>query len=232
MEVHHQHKPIRTWREFAKEVGIIVLGVVIALAGEQAVEAIHHHYEVMELDEALNRELSGNVGLAKITIDDTPCVMRRLDDLERWRQSWRQGRPLKLAGPIGEPIYATFRTAVWHNSTSGAILQMPLSRRITYGQFYDGLENSQRFRDAAQADWRDLSQYEVADKLSPDQLLRIYQDINDLRRDYQTLNVTYRIWTSDYAPPLGVRETKIPTGALLAAVGETRQALCKPLLMS
>ena len=33
----HKPKPIRNWREFLKEVGIIVLGVSIALAGEQAV---------------------------------------------------------------------------------------------------------------------------------------------------------------------------------------------------
>ncbi|MBV9062475.1 MAG: hypothetical protein JOY77_06055, partial [Alphaproteobacteria bacterium] len=37
----HKPKPIRNWREFLKEVGIIVLGVSIALGAEQAVEAIH-----------------------------------------------------------------------------------------------------------------------------------------------------------------------------------------------
>ena len=33
--MHHKHGPLGNWREFAKEVGIIVLGAVIALGGEQ-----------------------------------------------------------------------------------------------------------------------------------------------------------------------------------------------------
>ena len=49
MEVHHKHGPLGNWREFAKEVGIIVLGVVIALGGEQVVEAVHHHFELRNL---------------------------------------------------------------------------------------------------------------------------------------------------------------------------------------
>lgn len=39
MEVHHKSHPIHDWREFLKEIGIIVIGVLIALAAEQGVEA-------------------------------------------------------------------------------------------------------------------------------------------------------------------------------------------------
>ena len=37
----HLPKPLHGWREFAGEVGIIVLGVLIALGAEQLVEAAH-----------------------------------------------------------------------------------------------------------------------------------------------------------------------------------------------
>jgi len=37
----HKPKPIRNWRKFLKEVGFIVLGVSIALGGEQAVKYFH-----------------------------------------------------------------------------------------------------------------------------------------------------------------------------------------------
>ena len=40
MEVHHNRHPVRGWRDFLKEVGIIVLGVLIALGAEQAAVAI------------------------------------------------------------------------------------------------------------------------------------------------------------------------------------------------
>lgn len=37
----HLPKPLHGWRAFAGEVGIIVLGVLIALGAEQLVETIH-----------------------------------------------------------------------------------------------------------------------------------------------------------------------------------------------
>lgn len=37
----HLPKPLHGWREFAGEVGIIVIGVLIALAAEQVVESLH-----------------------------------------------------------------------------------------------------------------------------------------------------------------------------------------------
>ena len=37
----HLPKPLHGWREFAGEVGIIVIGVLIALGAEQAIDAIH-----------------------------------------------------------------------------------------------------------------------------------------------------------------------------------------------
>ena len=37
----HVPKPLHGWRALAGEVGIIVIAVLIALAAEQAVEALH-----------------------------------------------------------------------------------------------------------------------------------------------------------------------------------------------
>ena len=37
----HKPKPIHGWRDLVKEIGVIVIGVAIALAGEQGVEWLH-----------------------------------------------------------------------------------------------------------------------------------------------------------------------------------------------
>lgn len=34
----HKPKPIHNWREFLSEIGVIVLGVLIALGAEQSIE--------------------------------------------------------------------------------------------------------------------------------------------------------------------------------------------------
>jgi type II secretory pathway pseudopilin PulG len=55
-------KPLRGWREFWGEVGIIVLGVLIALAAQQLVENIHQGQETRRAEAALRLELSQNDG--------------------------------------------------------------------------------------------------------------------------------------------------------------------------
>lgn len=49
-------KPIHGWREFAGEVGIIVLGVLIALGAQQLVEWGNHLSQVDEMSARLRRE--------------------------------------------------------------------------------------------------------------------------------------------------------------------------------
>jgi hypothetical protein len=163
MEIHHHKvKPIKNWRELAKEVGIIVLGVVIALGGEQAVEAIHHGGEVRELRRALDQELAWDLKSLQDTVDQTPCVMRRLDELDRWRKSFTSGHPLKLSAAIQEPSYPVFRTAAWRSVSGSTVDLMPLDKRIAYAQFYDGVDNNTRLRARNDEAWDALSEFEEA----------------------------------------------------------------------
>ncbi len=53
----HAPKPIHGWRDFLKEVGIIVIGVLIALSGEQAVEALHWRNKIASAEQAMRLEL-------------------------------------------------------------------------------------------------------------------------------------------------------------------------------
>ena len=62
MEVHA--KAVHSWRELLSEIGVIVIGVIIALGAEQAVEAIHWRHKVADAEEAMSRELSNNLGFA------------------------------------------------------------------------------------------------------------------------------------------------------------------------
>ncbi len=68
-------KPIHNWRELAKEVGIIVLGVLIALGAEQGVRLIEWHHKSKVAAEAMRVELSSDDGpqvAARYAIHD--CV--------------------------------------------------------------------------------------------------------------------------------------------------------------
>ena len=56
----HLPKPMHGWRAFVGEVGIIVIGVLIALGAEQVVEAGHHRSQVAEAVAKLRAESLGN----------------------------------------------------------------------------------------------------------------------------------------------------------------------------
>lgn len=58
----HLPKPLHGWREFAGEVGVIVLGVLIALSAEQAVEALHWQQKTKDAEAAMRLELAEDDG--------------------------------------------------------------------------------------------------------------------------------------------------------------------------
>jgi hypothetical protein len=57
----HLPKPLHGWREFAGEVGNIVVGVLIALGAEQVVQELHWHNAVSTQREALHAEIRGDL---------------------------------------------------------------------------------------------------------------------------------------------------------------------------
>src|SRR5258708_39661591 len=58
----HLPKPLHGWRAFAGEVGVIVLGVLIALGAEQVVEASQWRDKVSRAEAAMRLELAEDDG--------------------------------------------------------------------------------------------------------------------------------------------------------------------------
>ena len=94
----HLPKPLHGWREFAGEVGIIVIGVLIALAAEQVVETLHWRHEVSLFRNSVDHEIANNLGTYVYRMRENACVDARLQELDRLLASWRAGHPLTLDG--------------------------------------------------------------------------------------------------------------------------------------
>jgi hypothetical protein len=60
LDVHAPHEPIHTWKSFFVHIATIVVGLFIAVGLEQAVELVHHRYQVAETREALRLERDSN----------------------------------------------------------------------------------------------------------------------------------------------------------------------------
>ena len=80
MEVHA--KSVHSWKELLSEIGVIVIGVMIALGAEQAVETIHWNNKVADAEEAMGRELSSDLGYAAGQVAMKHCATEYLDRME------------------------------------------------------------------------------------------------------------------------------------------------------
>jgi hypothetical protein len=115
----HLPKPLHGWREFAGEVGIIVVGVLIALGAEQVVEEIHWNREVAGAREALGYEIADSVGQGYEREHIYQCVERRLDLLAAIVD--KAGETGRLP-PLGSPASTPFRSwvdATWRTTMAG-----------------------------------------------------------------------------------------------------------------
>jgi hypothetical protein len=74
----HLPKPLHGWREFAGEVGIIVIGVLIALGAEGLVERWHWQQQVDQSTRAFKDELLGFAQIAYERQAIQPCLQGRL----------------------------------------------------------------------------------------------------------------------------------------------------------
>lgn len=75
--------PLRGWREFAGEVGIIVIGVLIALGAQQLVENRNDRTRANDAMAALRREVADQDFTASEIEIARPCIDAQLDAIER-----------------------------------------------------------------------------------------------------------------------------------------------------
>src|SRR4051812_42777269 len=96
----HLPKPLHGWREFAGEVGVIVIGVLIALSAEQVVETIHWRSEVRTARGELKSEMSYANRVFAYRIAAEPCIARRLDMVDSLVERAARHAPMPRVGPL------------------------------------------------------------------------------------------------------------------------------------
>jgi hypothetical protein len=109
----HLPKPFHNWREFLKEYGIIVLGVLTALGLEQAIESWHERQQVEETRHAIDAELRQGIASTHLIQDSSDCRDQQFQALAvALGKGDREGvrRLLKESHII--PVYA-FADAAW-----------------------------------------------------------------------------------------------------------------------
>ena len=166
-------QPLHGWRAFAGEVGIIVLGVLIALAAQQAVDEVRRRAELRELRAAVDEEIARSLGTYQARMSQDQCLDRKLGQLEQWLKSWQAGRPLAFSGPISAPRSAPANTNVWESRDPAVMTHMPLATKIAYSAIYDEFANNEVQRLDERMTWFAINEFEGARTLDANAMMRL-----------------------------------------------------------
>ena len=134
MEI-HKPKPWHGVREFLKEYGIIVLGVLTALAAEQAVTTMHQREIVNRGEGALRDNFSRFVKFSAMADREEPCMTARAAEVRAILDQAGKTRRLGRVGTIPQPTPMPWQIDTWQAMiAAGAAPYLPDNKTVLYSR--------------------------------------------------------------------------------------------------
>lgn len=134
-------KPLHGWRAFFGEVGVVVLGVLLALGAQQLAQDIQMRSDVREFRRTINHEIALNLFTYEVRGRQIGCVDQRIDELRSWLAKARAGAPIPAIRARG-PFRLTQYRSAWDNREADVFNHLPMAVRQKYAEFYDELANN------------------------------------------------------------------------------------------
>lgn len=187
----HVPKPLHGWRAFAGEVGVIVLGVLIALGAQQLVEDLHQRSELRDAEGAMTSEIrDDDLPQAFTRAAVRQCYADQLDGIEEAVVSGADRTRVLALARAYQPAVRTWDDQAWQaalasqvlaNSGSGRMLGWA-SAYVLIPRLSEGAKQEQDELPLLQANMSGTG------PLSPAQQDRLLQVISVLRRRNQMMN--------------------------------------------
>ena len=197
----HLPKPLHGWRAFVGEVGIIVLGVLIALGAEQIVESIHNRYLARQALDHIRAELAYDSAFAAERIAIGDCMRASFTHLRHRLiaagDDWPglqgkpplSGAPRATAGslfasppPLSSP-HRLWPVSAWTAATSSGVFERGQSRFFNYAALYAMVDWLDRLQNREIADHSKLMPFDVPQKLDPSARLQLLGDLGAVDAD-------------------------------------------------
>jgi hypothetical protein len=161
-------KPGRSWRVLLTEVGIVVLGVGLALAAQQTAEWWSDRSRIADARANIRAEIAANLGLMASRSAVEACVSRRLDEIDVLIRTSSGGMLSPDVLWIGRPPVWGMRNNQYSSAAqSGTVSKLPVSEQASYAAIYVAFADYYQAENAEQQAWNDLRTLEQHPTVSP-----------------------------------------------------------------
>lgn len=221
----HIPKPLHGWRVFFGEVGVVVLGVLIALAAQQAANDLNERAEAREARDSIQNELATYLARLESRWATSDCVARRLDEIQALLDGAERGGPINTPKWVGRPQTWTLLTVRWDaTAQSGRAALLPAGELADYGLMYAYMRNVYDEMVIEQGDWARLRTLEHLHTVTPQMVFELNNVLQDAR---------YRAWrVKGQAADLRALARRVNLPRLRNDVpGGGTQAACLPMTM-
>ncbi len=166
----HKPEPWRGWPEFLKEIGTIVIGVLIALCAEQAVEWLHWRHETQGVMTAIRSELARDAAALQGFGTQDACIDKRLALLADWSRGNVHINSEHLADMDSRPRLWSLYSSAWEVAKTGTVAaHIPVEERNKLASLYDQIANQEAHIWRERDDWTALARFACADKLDAEE---------------------------------------------------------------
>ena len=198
-------KPLHGWREFTGEVGIIVIGVLIALGAEQMVQHFRDVQQLRQAEERMTAELRDDdlpQAFARAAIGS--CNTAQLDAIEQAVEKGDRQDIARLASAY-DPPFRTWDEDAWKAAVASQALRYgDGDRAVAWGAAYVGMPVMTQWTTAEQDGLRQLrAKIGGHGFLTTVQQDRLFQLIADLRGTNKSMTGGSKALIH-YVSPLGI----------------------------
>lgn len=150
----HLPTPIKGWRVFSGEVGIIVLGVLLALAAEQVVGWLHGRVVAANTRAATADELSDGLASMMLRRQADDCIDRRLNELRAILTTWQRTGTFKTPSWVSQaPVIEVALTRYDAAQSAGQLALLPSEEQFRIGAVAEGVRRFQQIQMDERLSW-------------------------------------------------------------------------------
>jgi len=149
--------PPHGWRAVWWELGIVTLGVLVALAAQQWVETIHQRRVADETRLAIRAEFNDNLTSLALRAQANPCIDRRLREIRNLMIEWGETGRFKTPQWIAQaPTFGLALPRYEAAASAGRLALLPNAEQYKLGQIADGFADFVALQNSERAVWGTL----------------------------------------------------------------------------